>query len=77
MLKKLNSLMNILIGVFIGIFIGHTVYIYWEYRNYPELYAMRSAPWYVGVLLYGLCTIAVVLIAVIVKLIIRRKMKKH
>ena len=49
----------------------------WDYKAHPGLYAMRSAPWYTSILLYGLVTAAVLAAAVIAKLIIRRKLKKQ
>lgn len=42
----------------------------------PEVYAMRSAPWYIGGLVYGAVTLAIVLICVIIKAIIRHKLEK-
>lgn len=69
--------MNAVIGAFIGVFIGHGAYVLWDYKAHPGLYAMRSAPWYTSILLYGLVTAAVLAAAVIAKLIIRRKLKKQ
>lgn len=43
MLKKLNHILNIIIGSFVGIFIGHGIYVIWDYKTYPGLYAMQSA----------------------------------
>lgn len=72
-MKKLNNFLNILIGTFIGVFIGHGIYIYYDYKTHPDLYAMRSAPWYTSVLVYGVVTLAVVLAAIVIKIIINKK----
>ena len=77
MLKKLNLILNTIIGSFIGVFIGHGIYVLWDFKAHPDLYAMQSAPWYTSILLYGVMTIIVVAIAVIIKLIIRKKIKKQ
>ena len=76
MLEKLNRFLNLVIGSVIGVFIGHGIYVYWSHQKHPELYAMQSAPWYVGVLLYGMFTIAVLVVVLILKLIIRILIKR-
>ena len=76
-MKKLNQLLNTVIGAFIGVFIGHGAYVLWDHKAHPEMYAMRSAPWYTSILLYGLVTAAVLAAALIIKLIVRRKLKKQ
>ena len=77
MLKKLNLILNIIIGVSVGVFIGHGVYVFWDFKTHPDLYAMRSAPWYTSILFYGIETAVVLLAAVIIKLIIRRRSKRQ
>lgn len=42
----------------------------------PEMYAIRSAPWYVGGLVYSAITLVVLLICAAGKAIIRYRMKK-
>lgn len=73
MLKKVNQILNIIIGSFIGVFIGHGIYKYWDFKSRPDLYAMQSAPWYTSILLWGAVTFVIVMVAVILKLIIRKK----
>ena len=77
LLKKLNRILNIIIGAFIGVFIGHGIYVFWDFKAHPDLYAMQSAPWYTSILLYGIVTAVVLIAAVIIKLIIRQKLKKE
>lgn len=73
MLKKLNHVLNIIVGSFVGIFLGHGIYVFWDYKTHPVLYAMESAPWYTSILLYGLFTLMVFVMAMIAKFIIRKK----
>lgn len=68
MLKKLDGILNILISSLMGAFVGHAIYVYLDYRTYPGLYDMQSAPWYTGILYYGIFTIVPLIIAVIIKL---------
>ena len=77
MLKKINSILNIIIGSSIGVFIGHGIYVFWDYKTHPDLYAMQSAPWYTSILLYGLFTIVALIVGIMIKLIIRRRLKQQ
>lgn len=75
MLKKLNYILNIVIGSFIGVFIGHGIYVYWDYKTHPDLYAMQSAPWYTCVFVYGIVTLILLVVFAVAKSIIRKKIK--
>lgn len=75
-MKKLNTLINIIMGAFIGVFIGHVIYVVWDFKTRPELHALQSAPWYTSILLYGAFTLAVLLVCVMIKVIIKRIPKK-
>lgn len=73
-LKKINSIVNIITGSFIGVTIGHSIYQYLDYRKFPDLYAMQSAPWYASILVYCGFTALVLTIAMIIKLVLRQKL---
>lgn len=75
MLKKLNYILNIVIGSFIGVFAGHGLYEFWHYRTHPDLYAIQSAPWYTSILVHGIFLIIFLIVAGIIKLAIRKKIK--
>lgn len=75
MLKRVNQILNTIIGAFIGVFIGHGIYIFWDFNSHPDLYAMQSAPWYTSIVLYGVMMVIVVAIAVVIKLIIKKKIR--
>ena len=77
MWKKINSILNIIIGSSIGVFIGHGIYVCWDYKTHPDLYAMQAAPWYTTILVYGLFTIFALIVAIMIKLIIRRRLKQQ
>ena len=71
MLKKLNGILNIVIGTCIGIYIGYGISVFWDYKTHPDLYLVRSAPWYTGILLHGIVTVVILIVLIIIKLIIR------
>lgn len=74
-LKNWNRKLNIIIGSFTGVFIGHSIYRYFHYKKYPGLYELQSAPWYTSIQIYGLATAIVVLFAIILKFLIKKKFK--
>lgn len=75
-MKKLSTISNTIMGACVGVFIGHSIYIAYDFKKYPEIYAMQSAPWYSSILVYGTFTLAVLLICVVIKAIIKHKQKK-
>lgn len=77
LLKRIRSLLNIAIGSSIGVYIGSTVYTYWEYQKYPELYAMYSAPWYTSVMVRGVAVAVIVFVAVVFKYMIKKKLQRY
>ena len=44
--------------------------------THPEIYEVSSAPWYTVILLFGIVSGAIILAALIVKVMIREKVKK-
>ena len=75
-MKKLNSLLNHIMCAFAGVFVGHSISVIVDFKRYPELYAMQSAPWYTSILVYGAFTLVLFLVCIMIKIIIRHKMKK-
>lgn len=70
-MKKINNTLNILMHSFIGVFIGHCIYKIMHYHNNPNLYMLTSAPWYTSIQIYGICTLVIVSVCLIVKYIIK------
>ena len=65
-------------GSFFGVFIGDLFAHYKNYRQFHEIYdATNSAPWYYGAISSLILFIAVVIVCVIIKLIIRNKTKQQ
>lgn len=76
MRKRIHHILNLMIGAFLGVFIGSGIYSFWDFRMHPELYRMQSAPWYTGILLRGAVTVAVIVVCLILKAILRMIEKK-
>ena len=76
MWNRLNTFLNCVIGAFTGVFLAESIYTYWDYKTHPKIYEAASAPWYTSILLFGIITLAIMFVALIVKLIIRKKVRK-
>ena len=75
MLKKLNQIINIVMGSFVGVFVGYGIYVFWDYKTHPDLYAVQSTPWYTSIFVYGIVLLFLLGMAVIAKLLIRKNMR--
>ena len=76
MKKKINQVINTIMAAFVGVFIGHGIFLYLYYKNHPDLYVIQSAPWYTGILVYGIGTLAVLTICIGIKVVLKRKTDK-
>lgn len=72
-MKKINTILNTIMGAFSGVFVGHGIYTVWDFKTHPELYAMQSAPWYTSIVVYGICTLVIVMICIVAKIFIKNK----
>ena len=62
--------------LFLCFFIGNTITNYIDFKSNPDIYAQRSAPWY----LYGaepglILFIVVTVIIAVIKIFLKKKMK--
>ena len=76
MLRKIRNFIKIFIGVDVGALIGKSLFVWWDYKNNPGLYALYSAPWYVEIIAYAVVTFAVALVLLAVYLCLGLVMKK-
>lgn len=75
MKSKVNQSLNILIGCLGGQLVGRAIAQYIDYRAHPNLYVAYSAPWYTGLLINAAICAVVIGIAVVVKVMLKRKSK--
>ncbi len=73
--ERIKRILNIIMSSSIGVFFGYSIYEYWHFKNYPNLYTMQSAPWYIHILVYGLFTVALLTICTIIKVLFMKKIK--
>ena len=44
-MKRLYATLKLFLGCSIGVFLGRCIYLYFDFKVRPDLYAMQSAPW--------------------------------
>ena len=71
--RAMDRLMIIIIGLISGACVCRLAYGFWHFKEYPELYSAQSAPWYLDEMLWGVLAGAAVIIALIIKICIRKK----
>ena len=73
-MNKWNSRLNAAIVSAVTIFATRTIVDYIDYKVFrPDMYLVRSAPWYTASLLYGVITLAIVLVCLVIKVIIKHR----
>ena len=75
-MKKVFNLLNGIMGAFVGAFVGRVLFVVWDYKTDPGFYGMRSAPWYTTLLVEGAITLAILLVCVVIKVVLKRLTKK-
>lgn len=75
-MKKLYRNLITALWSFVGVFIGSSIYKYYHYRTYLDLYEMQSAPWYSSILIHGIFTVIFIVVILITMWIVRKKINK-
>lgn len=73
-MKKLDQFLHTLFWAAPGMFAGIALYEYIDFRTRPGLYAMQSAPWYVGLLPPGVVCLMVMAAAWVLRRVIRKRL---
>ena len=74
-MRKFLDILNILRWCMIGAFIGTSLYKYYDFCRYPDLYAIQSAPWYLSIEINAIFTVIIFLIITVIRMVLKRKMK--
>ena len=75
-MKRLYAIMKIFLGCSIGVFLGSCIYRYLDFKARPDLYAMQSVPWYLGLEIQGLFTAALAFVLLAAMWLVRKNMDK-
>ncbi len=69
-MSKIKSVLNVIMTFSLCYYAGHAVFVIWEHKISPELYAIQSAPWYTSILVNGIIILVIVVICALIKLIL-------
>lgn len=75
-MKRLYATLKLFLGCSIGIFLGRCIYLYFDFKARPDLYAMQSAPWYVDLKFQGIVTAVLAAVLLAVMWLIRKNIDK-
>jgi len=73
MKKRLPQILNTVMGASFGTWLGHTIWLWRDHAAHPGLYALQSAPWYTGILVWGAMAAGVILVCLLLKWILARR----
>lgn len=76
MAKRINQLLSILMGGIAAVYLGYCIWQYCDYRTHVTEYISYSAPWYLGLQVYGIMALTALAVCLLAKFIIRKKIKQ-
>ena len=76
MLQKVKQFLQTAMCCSIGVYIGRAVWLWFDYKAHPGLYAMNSAPWYTPLLFGAVITAGILLAEGLALFFVNRQAKK-
>ncbi len=73
-MKKALEFCKVFMWVTIGNFIGKFLYAFFYYKKHPEVLEFLSVNWYDELIVPLIYTVAIVVIMIVIRLILRKKM---
>lgn len=70
-MKRAKQFLNIAVSSTVGVYLGKWLFLWWNHRTHPELYALTSAPWYVQMLPATVIMAGLILLEIAVFLLVR------
>ncbi len=71
-MKQISKALDITTLTLTAVFFSYAIYLYYNFKTHPEIYAMQSAPWYTQLLLWGMIFAAFLIGVVIAKVVIKK-----
>lgn len=75
-MKRLYATLKLFLGCSIGVFLGRCIYLYFDFKVRPDLYAMQSALWYVDLEIQGIVTAVLAAVLLAVMWLVRKNIDK-
>jgi len=76
-MKRINQILTWVIYAFAAVFLINSIYDFWQYMANPAAYLFYSAPWYTGILVYGVLALGIILLCLLGKLVLKYLAKKQ
>ena len=75
-MKRLYVTLKLFLGCSIGVFLGRCIYLYFDFKARPDLYAMQSAPRYADLEIQGIVTAVPAAVLLAAMWLVRKKINK-
>lgn len=76
-MKKWNKRLNAAMISAVTIFVTRMLLDFFDYKVFrPDMYLVRSAPWYTASLLYGAITLGILLVCMLMKAMIKYRQNR-
>ena len=75
MKEKIRCYLKTFAGCVFGVFLGNCIYRFYDFKMYPDFYAMQSAPWYTSLIPSALIAAGLILLSLGISHILRKKGK--
>lgn len=75
-MKRLYATLKLFLGCSIGVFLGRCIYLYFDFKASPDLYAMQSAPWHADLKFQGIITAVLAAVLLAVMWLVRKNIDK-
>ena len=76
-MKKASDFCKLFMWAAIGGFIGKALHVYFFYKKNPGLLELMSAPWYAELITPLIITVAIVVVLIIIRGILKKKDKEQ
>ncbi len=75
-MKRLYETLKLFLGCNIGVFLGRCIYLYFDFKARPDLYAMQQVPWYRGLKVQAIVTALLAVALLAAMWLVREKINK-
>lgn len=71
-MQRAKRFLNIAVSATLGVYLGTWLFLWWDHRAHPGLYALTSAPWYTQMFPATAIAAGLILLEIAVFLLARR-----
>lgn len=75
-MQRAKRFLNIAVSVTVGVYLGKWLFLWWDHRTHPDLYALTSAPWYTQMLPATVIAAGLIAVELAVFFLVRRAIRR-